>query len=93
VDSALILADMIGGRYRRGVYRGQINQLRFLARIESGGYVHSWVEKDDTIYDPTWWAFTRAPVGIYKWPTSDDRYVCGRQAKNRTTLLSYKYMD
>jgi hypothetical protein len=75
--AAKILADMIGGEYRRGFYHGKINYSDLYRRMSvepNGSMQHSWVEKDGRIYDPTFWAFDNEALGVYIWDASDTRY-------------------
>ena len=79
-QAATILAQTIGGKYCRGVYAGPITRDDLFLRLSlnpDGTMGHSWVEKNGLIYDPTWWAFTNAPLGIYLFSIPDVRYRKG----------------
>ena len=75
--AAKVLADLIEGEVLRGFYHGHIDLSNVFHRISvepNGSMHHSWVEKDGRIYDPTFWQFEDAPLGIYVWDVTDPRY-------------------
>src|SRR5258705_12086563 len=83
--AARILAALVDGEYRRGFYHGTINYsdpYRRMSVEPNGSMQHSWVEKHGKIYDPTFWAFEDAPLGVYVWDVTDTRYR--REGKTKT---------
>ena len=75
--AAMVLANLTGGQHVRGFYHGEITRLDGFLRLSlepDGSMQHSWVEKDGKILDPTWWAFTNAPLKIYTFAADDPRY-------------------
>lgn len=75
------LAKMMFGSARQFVVRGWYTETAALAaerdwiRNKWGHIGHSWVQAENRIIDPTWWAFhPEQPAAIYVFDAEDPRY-------------------